>query len=489
MDNNKLFKQKLNTILSKFINFTSKPKHDNLIVDASESKKIIKRRNAISPSDKSSRMIVNILEEVESNMQDNNFDFNIYLKCFIHELRTPLASLNIGFDLLKDNCTEIQKKEIHRDIKNSFEFIDKILTKFSIIQDSNIKLNDFEPFSITKLLQDVKNILPRNLEFHNIIFENYISTTINDWYMGDPHNLAHVIINLLKNAVKYQNLESKNIITIHVTKKESNNIKPRSPSTPNTTKKSKRINTFSVRTSEKLESIQIDISDNNNHILPNIKENLFKTFNSTSGSGLGLYICKSIIDLYNGTINHEYIQPIGNKFIINLTLERCNKITPRPISRIPSLIVLNLKVTKTFNVILIDDNQLNCKMLYQLLQRYTFFDKIETCLNGTEGISIVENMRDNLDIIFLDKYMPEMDGLSVAKCLRNMKYDKLIFGLSGIDTLEEIEEFINSGVDYVFTKPLNKNKLDLIIKFLLEYDTQRNDKLKIKLINNRLVWS
>ena len=70
----------------------------------------------------------------------------------------------------------------------------------------------------------------------------------------------------------------------------------------------------------KKQTIQIIICDNNNHILPHIKEHLFESFNSTSGSGLGLYICKSIVELHGGTIIHEYISPIGNKFIITLPL-------------------------------------------------------------------------------------------------------------------------------------------------------------------------
>ena len=83
----------------------------------------------------------------------------------------------------------------------------------------------------------------------------------------------------------------------------------------------------------------IVICDNNPAILPHIKERLFQTFNSTSGSGLGLYICKTIVELHGGTISHEYIQPIGNKFIITLALEACSppptvgKRTPRPPDR------------------------------------------------------------------------------------------------------------------------------------------------------------
>lgn len=486
------FTERINKILLRFIS----PKNNDLKI------KDIDNKKDEPPSSVPSEAILNIIDDIDSNLYNQTFDFNIYLKCFIHELRTPLSSISIGFELLNENTPITQLTEIKKDIKNSIYFIDKILTKFSVIQDSNIKLNPFEPFCIVTLLENVKNLLPRNLEYHNIIFQINIQSNIHSWYLGDSHNLSHVIINLLKNAVKYQNMETKNIINIELYKRQiSNNDlqKPKAPSMPNPSSKFQRRtnikeSAISLKHVETHIDIIISISDNNNHILPHIKEKLFETFNSTSGSGLGLYICKTIIDLYNGTIAHEYIQPRGNKFIIKLKLEMCKEqsnknksfsITPTQSTKLK---LTSIKSSKKYHICIVDDNELNCKLMFQLLSQNNIYNNVEICMNGKVTIQMMQSKKDKIEVIFLDKYMPEMNGPEVAKKLREMNYENIIFGLTGIDNTTEIQEFIDSGVDYVFTKPLTKIKLEIIKKFLLNFGTKRQTDKHIKLIDHNLVW-
>jgi len=396
------FTERINKILLRFIN----PKN-----------KDIDNKKDEPHSSVPSEAILNIIDDIDSNLYNQTFDFNIYLKCFIHELRTPLSSISISFELLNENTPITQLTEIKKDIKNSIYFIDKILTKFSVIQDSNIKLNPFEPFCIVTLLENIKNLLPHNLEYHNIIFQINIQSNIHSWYLGDSHNLSHVIINLLKNAVKYQNMETKNIIIIELYKRQilNNDLqKPKAPSMPNPSSKFQRRtnikeSAISVKHVETHVDIIISISDNNNHILPHIKEKLFETFNSTSGSGLGLYICKTIIDLYNGTIEHEYIQPHGNKFIIKLKLEMCKEQINKNITPTQSKLT-SIKSPKKYHICIVDDNELNCKLMFQLLSQINIHNNVEICMNGKVTIQMMQSKKDIIEVIFLDKYMPEMNG-------------------------------------------------------------------------------
>ena len=290
-----------------------------------------------------------ILDDISILRQTSNthkvLDFNVYLKCFIHELRTPISTISMGLHLLENGDMSTENTQIIHDLFQSISFIETIFSKFAIIQDGNIVLNAFEPFSLNGIIQDIKNLLFFSIQETNIQFEWIIDSNVYDWVYGDKYNMKHVIINLLKNAIKYRNINvittNHTVIMIHITispitKKDSSSelhCDIVQPQPPPFIPPSIRSSFLSRRTtiipnetvSDTYQTIQISISDNNAYILPHIKQNLFETFNSTSGSGLGLYICKTIIELHGGTIVHDYNIPIGNKFMIELSMKCCDE--------------------------------------------------------------------------------------------------------------------------------------------------------------------
>lgn len=346
------------------------------------------------------------------------------------------------------------------------------------------------------------------------------------------------MINLLKNAIKYRDTTVQNTVTITVTPVVNDTI----PHRPSNTMTSPSIRiTQSARIiheTKKKQTVCISIIDNNPYILPKIKERLFEAFNTTSGSGLGLYICKNIVDLHGGTITHEYVQPIGNKFTVMLTLDLCedpilqvspyiyefiepdnsntessntdssksktdtdntketsedktseddatpNLSTKSPNGRTP----ITGRVVKP-NVMLVDDSQLNCKMMYKSLKKTGVFYNIYTCLDVNNSLTRIEKYIDKIDVIFLDKNMPGLDGLEVAGRLRQIKYDKLIFGITGEDDPVEKQRFIESGVDYVITKPVDTNKINQISDFITKNGIMRHHQKIIQHIHGVLTWS
>jgi signal transduction histidine kinase/CheY-like chemotaxis protein len=412
-----------------------------------------------------------ILEEINEELslqkpKQNSIDYNVYMKCFVHELRTPISTISLGLTLLKQNITDVENIQTINDVKKSVIFIENVLTKFASIQDGNIELNVFEPFSLTKLISNVETLILYNLKESGVHLSYYVDPNVVIWNYGDVHNIKHVIINLLKNAIKYREINRTNTITIKIIALPSNN------------------------TDKETQSVCISVCDGNNHLLPHIKEHLFETFNSTSGSGMGLYICKNIIELHGGTITHNYIDPIGNEFIITLHLTMCHDSSQHlhtPVSKMCSK-KHTTKTNNTYNILLVDDSMLNRKMMSKLLLTNPLFNKIYTAEDGADALTKIKNQTEHIDLVLLDKNMPVMNGWEAVQAMRTISYNKLVIGLTGEDAQEEIQGFIDYGADYVIIKPLDATKIERINAFLKENGCNRLPNKTIQLVNDQLEW-
>jgi nitrogen-specific signal transduction histidine kinase/CheY-like chemotaxis protein len=464
-----------------------------------------------------------------NNNDNNTLDFNVYLKMFIHELRTPISTISMGLDLIKlDSSATKNSHNVYtiRNLKKSIQFIEDIFSKFSVIQEGNIELNTFVPFSLNALLLNVTHLLKYHLQEGNVFFQYDIHPDVYDWVYGDMYNLKHCIINLLKNAIKYKCPHRSSVITIDIYKTVqpatdipvvvNKKIREMEPHPPTVSKHdSGSYRQSSLKQSRKTlikqkQPITISIKDNNDPILPHIKERLFESFNSTSGSGLGLYICKNIIELHGGNINHLFIEPEGNEFFINLNMELCED-TGLQISNKHNNSKENSDNSKensdnskensnhnsgeriseksTINIIIIDDSLLNRKLLYKLLKSVNKVFTIYTAINGKDTINRKEFIINHICILFLDKYMPLMSGIEVAKELRESGYKHLIIGLTGEDNETTNKQFLENGADIVFIKPLDISKIKMINEFIMTYGTDRQEKKTIQIVDNKMEWS
>lgn len=273
----------------------------------------IVKRTKIAPQEK----------DAKESCIDVSDDITTYIRCLFHDFRGPLNNISMAVDVLLDSTTKTSSDfDTLQTIKDSCVFMSESLDGFLNLQNiqnsSELIELKYEPFHIVGLIKKVQYILMFNI-INKKIEIKYSIKPIHEWVIGDHKHIQHVLINLLSNAVKFAETKSKIIIRL-----EANPI----------------VN--------KKQRIIISVIDENSWISPSIKHKLFQkyvTSDNVRGTGLGLYICRKIIELHGGTITHNNYRgrtgsdheiftggTSGNIFKIELDLEVCASGSDKAIS-------------------------------------------------------------------------------------------------------------------------------------------------------------
>ena len=243
---------------------------------------IIQFRTTLSTYFKTKKVLPENSKKDTSHIDITN-DITTYIRCLFHDFRGPLNNITLGIELLLESENkESDKYNILKSVRDSCLFLSDSLDGFLNVRNNMGYSSDFveikyEPFNIVGLVKKMQYILLFTAMKKNIKI-NYIIKPIQEWVIGDYKNIQHVLMNLLSNAIKYSNSDS----TIEV-KLEC------------------------IETVNKKQHFVITVIDQNDYIDKDIKNRLFEKYNTSNdeiGTGLGLYICKKIIELHGGKINH-----------------------------------------------------------------------------------------------------------------------------------------------------------------------------------------
>jgi len=140
----------------------------------------------------------------------------------------------------------------------------------------------------------------------------------------------------------------------------------------------------------------------------------------------------------------------------------------------------------------VDDSDMARKMLIQLVNISSKLlnkkTEIYQANDGLDAILKFYNNVSNISIIFLDNIMPTLTGPITAKLLRALGYKNLIIGITGNSMQDDIEQFYDAGIDYLFVKPFSKLQLDSLWKLIDNSGIRSISNQKLIFENDTLVW-
>ena len=389
---------------------------------------------------------IEIMKEHIFEVENASKKKSLFLANMSHEIRTPMNSI-LGFSelLLKQGVNDEQKElveNIRESSDNLLSIVNDILD-ISKIETGKLEIVERE-FDTKVLFSSVFKQIKILAEKKNLKFTTKINPAIPSKLLGDDVRIREILINLLNNAVKYtrQGFVS---LTVSVDEPSDNKI------------------TLSMV----IEDSGIGIPKKNLDLIFHAFEqsDIYKN-HDIEGTGLGLYIVRSYIELMGGSIHVDSVLDKGSVFSVDIPLEIVDS---KPLGEIsfdnvsnPVSRIGDIKVDK--KVLAVDDSVVNLKVLKRALTNYGVI--VETAENGTKA---VEMCKDNLyDIVLMDQMMPGIDGIEAMHQIREIsgyetgsKAKIYVITANAIKGIEE--ELINEGFDGYLKKPIEFDKLELAL--------------------------
>ena len=396
----------------------------------------------------------------ESSHAKTTFLFNMS-----HDIRTPMNAIIGYIELSKNlwaNCETCEKRghcakcvpekmnDFIRKIDTSSQHLLALIN--DVLEMSRIEAGKMElenaPADICKTLEGVRDLFATQMREKNIEFNVDFSRVYNNIVIFDENRFNRVLLNLFSNAYKFTPKGGKIVVRLSQTSSRGGNFG----------------------------EYELRVKDSGIGMTEEFAKKIFEAFerertstvSGIQGTGLGMSITKSIIDLMNGSIDVVTAPNKGTEFIIKVKFPIAEEISeeekksdnsPKP----------EIDFTQK-NLLLVDDIDVNREIAKMLLMTAGF--KVETAVNGKEAVEkISASNPGDFDAVLMDIQMPVMDGYEATREIRKLENENLakipILAMTANAFSEDVQAAKKAGMDGHIAKPIDVQKMmEVLIKVL-----------------------
>ncbi len=374
---------------------------------------------------------------------------SVYLSNISHEIRTPLSTVLGMLNMLKQSSlSEDQRAQIEiadYSSEHLLQLVNMILDNSRGV-DSRIPLIN-ETLDLESDLSKLFKIFEYQAWDKGLSFETKLLIDKKHKFLllGDIKRIQQVLINLISNAIKFTNNGEISITIDHTVIDDESQVV-----------------TFYIKdTGIGMSPYEVK------HIFMTPEERDYLSMQHYKGAGNGLSVTSKLVKLMGGELKVESKENEGSIFYFSLQLRKTLNVK-KEIEK-PSNVLLN-KFDYKFSVLIAEDNKMNQKVIKFLLEQQGIDCTFVT--NGLDALNLFKVL--DFDMIFMDIYMPEMDGYEATKRIKMTEKYALnnipIIAVSASAFEKDIFKAKESGVDDFLSKPIEKERLK---ELLLTYSPKK----------------
>ncbi len=373
------------------------------------------------------------LRSARDAAEEANRSKSHFLSTISHEIRTPMNAIVGMVGLLLTGSLTAEQKKYASDIKISA--VSLLVLINDILDISKMDAGRFElvpvHFDFGALLANLESMFTLAAHEKGITFRLDAEEGLPRCLFGDDIRLRQILVNLVGNGVKFT---------------ENGGVR--------------------LAVSLCGGMICFDISDTGRGMKEEDLERIFDSFEQLeqdknrkiTGTGLGLYITKNLVDLMEGSIDVKSEYGRGSHFHVELPF------LPGVMAEMTGAeISFRFVTAPSARVLVVDDNEINQDVIVGMLKLHKI--DCDVTLSGEEALKKTENTK--YDIIFMDQMMPNMDGIETTARIRAKEpggQASIIVALTANAAEGARDELLNAGMDDYLSKPIREEPLNAVLE-------------------------
>ena len=390
-----------------------------------------------------------IMKELKDQAESANRAKSVFVSNMSHEIRTPMNAIVGLTEVLLRRDRDAEDKQYLMNIKSSGEALLDIIN--DLLDFSKIEAGKFEivkdAYDVAQMMRDIEVIGKTRIGDKNVTLVMDIDRQIPKLLYGDGLRIRQVILNIMNNAVKYT---EEGTVTLSVRQEacDGENVQ-----------------------------LQVSVADTGQGIRQEDLDGLFDAFTQVDikknqgkeGTGLGLAISRQLVELMGGQLRVESEYGKGSRFYFTLregvrsteAIGDYTRTQAQPEQADEDIFTFQAPDAQ---ILLVDDNEINQEVAKALMEPFAM--QIDVASNGKQAVEMV--LKKQYDIVFMDHFMPVMDGRKATEIIRGMEGEAFqslpVIALTA-DAVQGVrEELFQAGMNDFVSKPIDVADVSRVLR-------------------------